>query len=356
MPGVLRAEREGEGRAAPDGGLGRDPPAVAVDDALDDREAEPRPFEVVGRVEALEHPEDPLSLARVEPHAVVAHPVAHLAGSPGLPVDLDATLRASAGELQRVREQVLEDDPQETRVGQTHRQVGGDDDLLKDRLARLPQALEQALEQRRLRIAEAQAHGELRIAHEETIRRLSIALDSRSSETGLHVIQMSILAERLAERLGVPEDQLAFLPLAAAMHDIGKIGISDSILEKPGPLTADERTVMERHTTIGHDILSGSGSELLELAAEIALTHHERWDGSGYPNGLSRDGIPLPGRIAAVADVFDALTADRVYRGAFSEDEALRMMREGRGSHFDPDVLDTLFELVDEDAGRVSGA
>ncbi|CAB4914587.1 unannotated protein [freshwater metagenome] len=167
---------------------------------------------------------------------------------------------------------------------------------------------------------------------------------------------MSILAERLAERLGVPEDQLAFLPLAAAMHDIGKIGISDSILEKPGPLTADERTVMERHTTIGHDILSGSGSELLELAAEIALTHHERWDGSGYPNGLSRDGIPLPGRIAAVADVFDALTADRVYRGAFSEDEALRMMREGRGSHFDPDVLDTLFELVDEDAGRVSGA
>ncbi|CAB4858370.1 unannotated protein [freshwater metagenome] len=228
---------------------------------------------------------------------------------------------------------------------------GASDYLLKDRLARLPQALEQVLEQRRLRMAEAEARNELRIAHEETIRRLAIALDSRSSETGLHVTRMSNLAARLGVWLGMDAEQLAFLPLAAAMHDIGKIGIRDAILEKPGPLTPDERLAMQAHTTIGHEILSGSGSELLELAAQIALTHHERWDGSGYPNHLVRQEIPFPGRIAAVADVFDALTSDRVYRKAFSESEAVQMMRDGRGSHFDPVILDALLELVAEDTG-----
>ena len=224
---------------------------------------------------------------------------------------------------------------------------GAVDYLLKDRLTRLPGALEHAIELRRMRLATDEAAADLRDAHEETIRRLAIALDSRSEETAAHVMRMSALAERLAERLGLQDEDLAFFPLAAAMHDIGKIGIPDAVLDKPGPLTSEERGVMERHTQIGHDILSGSGSELLDLAAEIALTHHEHWTGGGYPQRLEGTAIPLSGRIAAVVDVFDALTSARVYRPAMLREEALDIMRGGRGTHFDPDVLDAFLELLD---------
>ena len=224
---------------------------------------------------------------------------------------------------------------------------GAVDYLLKDRLTRLPGALEHAIELRRMRLATDEAAADLRDAHEETIRRLAIALDSRSEETAAHVMRMSALAERLAERLGLQDEDLAFFPLAAAMHDIGKIGIPDAVLDKPGPLTPEERGVMERHTQIGHDILSGSGSELLDLAAEIALTHHEHWTGGGYPQRLEGTAIPLSGRIAAVVDVFDALTSARVYRPAMLREEALDIMRGGRGTHFDPDVLDAFLELLD---------
>lgn len=228
---------------------------------------------------------------------------------------------------------------------------GAVDYLLKDRLTRLPAALEQALEQQRLRRAEQRATEELLHAHEETIRRLAIALDSRSEETAAHVTRMSALATRLAERLGLEGEDLTFFPLAAAMHDIGKIGIADAVLDKPGPLTPEERREMERHAQIGHDILSGSGSDLLDLAAEIALSHHEHWAGSGYPQQLSGESIPLSGRIAAVVDVFDALTSKRVYRPAMTRDEALTILHEGRGKQFDPDVLDAFLELLE--AGRL---
>lgn len=224
---------------------------------------------------------------------------------------------------------------------------GAVDYLLKDRLTRLPAAIGQAIEQRRVRRIADAADEDLRHAHEETIRRLAMALDSRSQETGAHVTRMSTLASRLAERLGVEGEDLAFFPLAAAMHDIGKIGIPDAVLDKPGPLTAEERRVMQKHAQIGHDILSGSGSELLDLAAEIALTHHEHWSGGGYPRQLAGAGIPLSGRIAAVVDVFDALTSVRVYRPAMTREQALEIMTAGRGTHFDPVVLDAFLELLD---------
>jgi putative two-component system response regulator len=132
------------------------------------------------------------------------------------------------------------------------------------------------------------------------------------------------------------------------MHDVGKIGIFDDILRKPGPLTAVERTDMQRHTVIGYEILSESESELLRVAATIALTHHERYDGRGYPQGLSGEQIPLEGRITAVADVFDALLSDRCYRPAMSVDEAVGLLERGRESQFDPEILDVLLQHLDE--------
>jgi putative two-component system response regulator len=129
---------------------------------------------------------------------------------------------------------------------------------------------------------------------------------------------------------------------------VGKLGIPDAILLKPGPLTTEERDVMEGHAEMGYRILAGSDVELLDLAALMALTHHERIDGSGYPRGLAGDEIPIEGRIAAVADVFDALTSDRVYRPAFQPDEARAMMEEGRGKQFDADLLDLFFGAFDK--------
>jgi HD-GYP domain-containing protein (c-di-GMP phosphodiesterase class II) len=131
------------------------------------------------------------------------------------------------------------------------------------------------------------------------------------------------------------------------MHDVGKIGVSDMVLLKPGKLTPQEREEMELHSEIGHDILAGSHVEMLNMAARIALTHHEKVDGSGYPQGLKGDEIPLEGRIVAVADVLDALTSDRVYRKAFDFERAVEMMREDRGTHFDPSILDALLDDLD---------
>jgi putative two-component system response regulator len=138
------------------------------------------------------------------------------------------------------------------------------------------------------------------------------------------------------------------LRIAAPMHDVGKIAITDQILRKPGPLTADERTEMQRHAMIGHEILSGADSELLRVAATIARTHHERFDGSGYPEGLAGNDIPVEGRITAVADVFDALLSDRCYRPAFPIGEAIEIVTAGRGSQFDPMIVDILVDHLDE--------
>jgi len=194
---------------------------------------------------------------------------------------------------------------------------------------------------------ELDTQDELKASREETIQRLCIAVEARDPDTATHISQMSEFCERLAHELGLPEDHCELIRTASAMHDVGKIGIPDSILLKPARLTPDERLVMERHAEIGYRILVGSRSDLLQLAAVIAWTHHEKFDGSGYPRGLSGHAIPLEGRIAAVADVFDALTRDRVYRARLPRGQALDILQEGRGSHFDPQVLDAFMTVLD---------
>jgi putative two-component system response regulator len=188
----------------------------------------------------------------------------------------------------------------------------------------------------------------LRQSREETVKRLSIAAEFRDDETGRHVQRMSRYCALLAREMGADSERGETIRLASQMHDVGKLGIPDNILRKPGPLTPDERKIMQRHCEIGWRILSGSKSELLDVAALIALTHHERIDGAGYPEGLSGTDIPFEGRIAAIADVFDALTTDRIYRTAMPLGRALEIMREGRGSHFETEALDAFFDALDE--------
>ena len=199
-------------------------------------------------------------------------------------------------------------------------------------------------------IANARARdiAELRLANEGMLHRLARLIEYRDNETGEHTERMSAYCGVIARRLGWAEDDAQALELAATMHDVGKVAVPDAVLLKPGPLTSMERAAMERHTLVGHEMLSASRSELIELAATIALTHHERVDGRGYPNGIAGDDIPLAGRIVAVADVFDALTSDRVYRPAMSVSEALRIIGDGRGTQFDAEVLEAFEQGLGE--------
>jgi putative two-component system response regulator len=189
---------------------------------------------------------------------------------------------------------------------------------------------------------------ELRRSREETIRRLSLAIEFRSRETGEHVERIGNGAALIARRLRLDPGHCELIRLAAPLHDVGKIGIPDEILLKPGPLTRAERTIMQDHPEIGYRLLTGSGSDLLETAATIAWTHHERWNGAGYPRRLARHAIPIEGRITAVMDVFDALTHDRVYRPAMTLEKALHIVSAGRATQFDPRVLDAFLDTLDE--------
>jgi diguanylate cyclase (GGDEF)-like protein len=192
-----------------------------------------------------------------------------------------------------------------------------------------------------------QAESAIQLSQAETIRRLAFAAEFRNAETGRHTERMSRYCELLARRLELDDAHCELIRLASGLHDVGKIAIPDRILLKPGSLTESERRVMERHTEIGYRLLADSSSELLDLAATIALTHHERFDGTGYPRGLAGEAIPLEGRIAAVADVFDAITSNRVYRPALALDAAVELIREGRGTQFDPLVLDLFLEELE---------
>jgi HD-GYP domain-containing protein (c-di-GMP phosphodiesterase class II) len=183
-------------------------------------------------------------------------------------------------------------------------------------------------------------------AQTETVRRLSLAVEFRDEDTGAHTLRIGDYSARLARALGMPADDVTAIGDAAPLHDVGKVAVPDSVLLKAGPLTDSERAIMQTHARKGHGLLRGSSSPLLELAASIALTHHERWDGSGYPQGLAGEDIPLEGRIVAIADVFDAMTHDRVYRAALPLEEAVQLMRDGRGTHFDPTLLDVFLGLV----------
>jgi putative two-component system response regulator len=180
----------------------------------------------------------------------------------------------------------------------------------------------------------------------ETVHKLSLAVEMRDQVPGTHLSRMGAYCEEIARRMHLAVEECDIVSLAAQMHDIGKVAIPDRILLKPGPLTEEERAQVETHAGIGKQILHGSESPILQLAECIAWTHHERVDGSGYPRGLAGEEIPIHGRIAAVADVYDALTRDRPYRRAMSAAQASSLMAEVRGTHFDPDVLDTFMLAV----------
>ena len=186
---------------------------------------------------------------------------------------------------------------------------------------------------------------QMKLSREEIVRRLSRAVEYRDEETGGHTERMSAYSALLAGKLGLDVDSIR---IASPMHDVGKVALADSLLLRPGALDQEERVEMERHTWIGYQILAGSGSALLELGATIALTHHEKWDGTGYPRKLSGSSIPMEGQVAAVADVFDALTSDRPYRKAFTLENTMQIMREERGKHFDPRLVDLFLEDVDQ--------
>jgi putative two-component system response regulator len=200
----------------------------------------------------------------------------------------------------------------------------------------------------------SRAEEALRASQEEAIRRLAYAVEFRDPTTGAHLNRMSRTCELLAARSGMSAERTQLIRIASPMHDIGKIAVSDDILHKPGKLSPADWEEMRKHPLIGSEILSGSESELLRLGGLIALTHHERWDGGGYPQGLSGEAIPVEGRIVALADVFDALTSERPYKPAFEVDHALAIMREERGRHFDPEYLDLFLTVVDEVVGAVS--
>jgi len=190
------------------------------------------------------------------------------------------------------------------------------------------------------------ALSELEIAQAETVQRLSMAVEFRDEDTGAHIERIGRFSTLLAEHIGMDPEFCERLRHAAPLHDVGKVAIPDAILLKPGPLTPEERAIVETHAEEGHRLVRGSSSTILDMAATIALSHQEKWDGTGYPRGLAGESIPIEGRIVAVADVFDALTSDRVYRKAFPVEEAVQMMREQRGRHFDPVLFDAFMEVL----------
>jgi len=187
-----------------------------------------------------------------------------------------------------------------------------------------------------LAIEVRKATEEIHLRERETVLRLAKAAEFRDPETGSHILRMAHYSAIIARHLGLPAASIEQLLNAAPMHDVGKLGTPDHILLKPGRLTPEELEIMRQHAAIGYEILKNSSSSVLQLAAEIALTHHEKYDGTGYPHGLSGDKIPLSGRIVAVADVFDALTSERPYKPAWELDRAKAHISEASGGHFDP--------------------
>jgi putative two-component system response regulator len=185
----------------------------------------------------------------------------------------------------------------------------------------------------------------LEAARLETLERLALAAEYRDNQSQEHAWRVGRTAALLARALAVPGDEAGAIGRGAVLHDVGKIGIADNILLKPGALDSGERIEMEEHTVIGASILAGSSSSVLQVGEVIARSHHERWDGRGYPHGTEGEDTPLAGRIVAVADVFDALTHDRPYKGAWTVDSARREILDGAGSQFDPDVVDCFAEL-----------
>lgn len=193
-----------------------------------------------------------------------------------------------------------------------------------------------------------EAFEKIKIASLDTIYRLSRAAEYKDEDTGAHIKRMSHFSVAVAKQMNLDDDTIETILYAAPMHDIGKIGIPDRILQKQGKLEPDEWKIMKKHTIIGSQIMEGSDAEFIKLGESIALTHHEKWDGSGYPKGLKGKAIPLSGRITAIADVFDALTSKRPYKQPFSLEKSFTIIKEGKGSHFDPKVVSAFFSIEKE--------
>lgn len=223
----------------------------------------------------------------------------------------------------------------------------------QDAIKRHQEELERTVEKRTAYLRQsldnlAKAHRATYEAHLDTIRCLAVAAEYKDENTGTHINRMSHYTALLAQGLNLPPNEVELILHASKMHDVGKIGIPDSILLKPGKLTEEEMEIMKQHTIIGARILEGSLSEILQAGKVMALSHHEKWDGSGYPKGLSGKDIPLWGRICAVADVFDAITSDRPYHKAMPNEKAYEILREERGRHFDPGIIDVFFDRIEE--------
>ncbi len=211
--------------------------------------------------------------------------------------------------------------------------------LLQNEIKFQNKLLEQRVHERTLELYETQL---------DVIQRLARAIEYRDSETGMHIVRMSHYSTALAKRAGLSAKECEMILTASPLHDIGKIGIPDRILCKPAKLTDEEWTIMKAHTTIGAELLSGSNSDLLIMARKIALTHHEKWDGTGYPNALKGDQIPFVGRICCLCDVYDALTTKRPYKHAWPIEETLNEIRRLKGIHFDPFLVDCFFDILPE--------
>ena len=191
-------------------------------------------------------------------------------------------------------------------------------------------------------------HTELEDTQREIIYKMGEIAESRSNETGQHVKRVAEYSRLLALKLGLGEDEANVLKFASPMHDLGKVAIPDSILNKPAKLTPEEFEIMKTHATIGFEVLNNSSRKILKAAAIVAHEHHEKWDGTGYPRGLKGNEIHIYGRITAIADVFDALAHDRIYKKAWELEDILNLFKEQKGKQFDPNLIDVFFENLDE--------
>lgn len=226
----------------------------------------------------------------------------------------------------------------------------------QEKLRRSKENLESTVQRRTKELRHAleevtRAQREIQAGHLDTIRRLTLAAEYKDHDTADHIERIGRYSQVVATAMHLQPGTIDLLLHAAPMHDVGKLGIPDSILLKPGPLDAEERAIMNTHTTIGGQILAGSTSPVIQMGERVALTHHEKWDGSGYPSGLAGEDIPIEARICSVVDFFDALTMDRPYRKAVPKEEVIEMIVAESGISFDPAIVEVFLEVRDDIIG-----